>query len=62
MKYTTPPNYSDADSHSTNIITGTWCSGEIWWVICEGIFTLQVTDMADLHGINITDNLRNVYK
>ncbi len=26
------------------------------------IFTLQITDMTDSHGIKITDNLRNYYK
>ena len=31
-------------------------------VICGGIFTLQITDMADSHGIKITDDLRNYYK
>ncbi len=29
--------------------------------LCGGIFTLQITDMADSHGIKITDN-RNYYK
>ena len=36
--------------------------GEIWEEICGGIFTLQITDMTDLHGIKITDDLRNYYK
>ncbi len=30
--------------------------------ICGGIFTFQITDMADSHGTNITDNLRSYYK
>ena len=37
-------------------------SAEIWQVICGGIFILQITDMADLHRIKITDDLRNYYK
>ena len=28
----------------------------------HGIFTLQIMDMADSHGIKITDDLRNYYK
>ena len=30
---------------------------EIWWVICGGIFTLQITDLADSPGIKITDEV-----
>ncbi len=28
----------------------------------RGIFTLQIRDMANSHGIKITDNLRSYYK
>lgn len=30
--------------------------------ICGGIFTLQMTDMGDLHRIKMTDDLNNNYK
>ncbi len=40
--------HRDADSHGTNIN--------------HRIFTLQITDMANSHGIKIKDNLCNYYK
>ena len=36
--------------------------GEIWQEIYGGIFILQITDVADSHGIKITDDLCNYYK
>lgn len=36
--------------------------GEIWSVICGGIFALKITDMPHSHGIEITDVLRDYYK
>lgn len=36
--------------------------GETWQVICSEIFTLQIMDMKDLHGIKITDELHDCYR
>lgn len=40
----------------------TLVSAEIWSIIYPRIFTSQMTDLDDSHGIENTDHLHNYYK
>ncbi len=50
------PNHKDADSHRTNIITAPQLSAKYGRSFEGDIFTVQITDMADLYTIKITDD------
>ena len=56
-KITTPNHTAHMPNHTDLYYRSTSVFGKIWYVIGGVIFSLQITDMAGLHGIKITDDL-----